>query len=530
MKNGRLLVRPLSSLIGSNSSLFPQKHIHHPISLQNSTFLASILQHYINSSSPSHGQTIHAQILKAGLRPNTNVSIKLLILHLKCGSLANARNMFDGMPGPTLSAYNFIITGYFKKGLAKESLELVRKLAFSGEKPDGFILSMVLKLSATLVLLNLARQVHAQIIKLICQSDDVLIAALIDSYVKNGKVGYARGVFDALSERKLVCSTALIVGYMDEGSFRKAEEIFDSLREKDTVVFNAMIEGYSKTLDTAENSLEVYKTMQQLSFQPTISTLVSIIGACSLLSALEFGRQVHCQVIKIGLFSHVKSGSALIDMYSKCGRVEDARDAFDHMPEKNVFSWTSMIDGYGKNGIPCKALELFYDMRRTYSVKPNYATFLSALSACGHAGLVSSGQDIFESMERDYSLKPRMEHYACMVDLLGRSGNLREAYNFIKRIPERPSSDVWAALLGASRLHGNLDMADIAAKEVFELSKDWRPGAYVALSNTFAAAGKWEGVCQVRELMKERGVSKDTGRSWVGTDKGLCGFHVGELI
>ena len=196
----------------------------------------------------------------------------------------------------------------------------------------------------------------------------------------------------------------------------------------------------------------------------------------------------------------------------------DTRRVFDHMLVKNVFSWTSMIDGYGKNGFPDEALQLFGKIQTEYGIVPNYVTFLSALSACAHAGLVDKGWEIFQSMENEYLVKPGMEHYACMVDLLGRAGMLNQAWEFVMRMPERPNLDVWAALLSSCRLHGNLEMAKLAANELFKLNATGRPGAYVALSNTLAAAGKWESVTELREIMKERGISKDTGRSWVGAD------------
>ena len=202
-------------------------------------------------------------------------------------------------------------------------------------------------------------------------------------------------------------------------------------------------------------------------------------------------------------------------MSSKCGRVEDGRRVFDGMAERNVVTWTSMIDGYGKNGLPDEALELFGEMR---GVRPNHATFLSALSACARAGLLARGQEVFQSMEREHSLKPRMEHHACMVDLLGRFGSVRQAYNFVRGMPARPNSDVWAALLGAATLHGDVDIANVAAKEVFELSRGGRPGAYMAFSNILAAAGKWAGVHDVREMMKRHGVLKDAACSWVGSE------------
>lgn len=353
--------------------------------------------------------------------------------------------------------------------------------------------------------------------KLDVEADDVLYTGLIDSYVKSGRVDNARIVFDMMLEENVVCSTSMITGYMNGGFVEDAEEIFEKVVEKDIVVFNAMIEGYSKQSEYAKRALEVYIEMQRSGFWPNISTFASVIGACSALASYEVGQQVQCQLMKTLLFKDLKLGSALIDMYSKCGRVEDARRVFDWMPKRNVFSWTSMIDGYGKNGEPYRALELFCLMKE-WMVEPNYVTFLGALSACAHAGLVDRGRKIFESMERDYSLRPQMEHYACMVDLLGRAGNLDDAWNLIMKMPERPNSDVWAALLSSCRIYGEVEMARVAANEIFTLNASSRPGAYVALSNTLADAGKWDNVSELRELMKISGVSKDTACSWVGAD------------
>ncbi|KAA8515157.1 hypothetical protein F0562_018336 [Nyssa sinensis] len=333
-------------------------------------------------------------------------------------------------------------------------------------------------------------------------ADDVLFTALVDSYVKSGRVNYARMVFDIMLEKNVICSTSMITGYMKQGSMEDAEDVFKKTVDKDVVVFNAMIEGYSKSIETAKKAIVVYIDMQRLDFRPTISTFASIIGVCSVLSAFEIGQQVQGQLMKTEFYTGIKMGSALIDMYSKCGRIEDARRIFDHMAERNVFSWTSMIDGYGKNGNPNEALELFSTMQREHCIQPNYVTFLGALSACGHAGLVAKGKEIFESMERDYSMKPKMEHYACMVDLLGRAGSLNQAWEFVMGMPEKPNSDVWTALLSSCRLHGDVEMANIAAKEVFKSSTDVRPGAYIALSNTLAAAGKWDSDYQ--SLIKHR--------------------------
>ncbi|OMO65345.1 hypothetical protein COLO4_31336 [Corchorus olitorius] len=492
MKNGRLLtIRPFilpspnsrNFLVPTNNA-FPAVD-HNYLSNPTSTTLSSALQHFINSDTPSHGQKIHAHIIKTGFSPNTNVSIKLLIIYLKSGFLKYASQMFDELPQQTLSAYNYLIGGYLKHGKVEESLGLVRRMVYSGEKPDGFTFSMIFKASGCgsdrVVLPRfLGRMAHALMVKLDVQPDDVLYTALVDSYVKSGKVRYARTVFDLMLNENVICSTALITGYMNEGLVEEAEDVFNKTLGKDVVVFNAMIEGYSKSVETAKRGLMLFVDMQRLNFRPNGSTSI---------------------------------GSALLDMHAKCGRIEDARRVFDCMPEKNVFTWTSMIDGYGKNGNPNKALDLFHVMQEC-CVQPNYVTFLSALSACAHAGLLAKGREIFKSMERDYSMKPKMEHYACMVDLLGRAGSLDQAWELVMGMPEKPNSDVWAALLSSCRLHDDVQMANIAANELFKLNADNRPGAFVALSNTLAAAGKWDGVSELREMMKARGILKETACSW----------------
>ena len=526
MKHGRpALVRTstLSFLVNHKPKPILSPHQHYNIYHSSAQALSSDLQYYINSDNASHGQKIHAHVLKTGFEPNTNVSIKLLILHLKCGFLSYARKVFDELPHRTLSAYNYMIAGYIKQGLVEESLGFVSKLVFSNIKPDAYTFSMMLKAStcADGCVPCLGRVVHAQIIKSDVGADDVLYTVLVDSYVKNANVGYARIVFDMMLERDIVCSTSMITGYMNQGSFEDANEIFRKTAEKDIVVFNAMIEGYSKSVEHASRSLEIYVGMQRLSFRPNISTFASVIGACSALAAYKVAQQVQSQLMKTEFFKHIKIGSALIDMYSKCGRVEDAQKVFDHMPERNVFSWTSMIDGYGKSGYPYEALELFRVMRQECHIEPNFVTFLGALSACAHAGLVDKGMEIFETMKGDYHLRPNMEHYACMVDLLGRAGSLNQAWELVKAMPEKPNSDVWAVLLSSCRLHGNVEMANVAANELFKLNANDRPGAYIALSNTLAEAGKWDSVSALRERMKIRGVSKDTGRSWVATDYSL---------
>ncbi|CAH2034213.1 unnamed protein product [Thlaspi arvense] len=224
--------------------------------------IARALQEHINSPSPKAGKKIQADIIKTGFRPDLNVSIKLLILHLKCGCLSYARQVFDELPKPTLSAYNYMISGYLKHGFVKELLLLVQRMSYSAEKADGYTLSMVLKASSshgsTMTLpRSLCRLVHARIIKCDVEHDDVLVTALVDAYVKSGKLECARTVFETMKDENVVCATSMISGYMNQGLLDDAEEIFNTTRVKDIVVYNAMVEGFSRSSETAERAVHI---------------------------------------------------------------------------------------------------------------------------------------------------------------------------------------------------------------------------------------------------------------------------------
>ncbi|KAL4188391.1 hypothetical protein AMTRI_Chr08g202170 [Amborella trichopoda] len=479
----------------------------------NSTGLSCALQSYIDSNAHLEGQTLHAFIVKAGFKPDIYLSTKLLILYVKSNNLKYARQMFDKIHEPTIESWNAMISCYSRNGPAEKTLNFISQMANSGLKFDGFTYASILRVSALIHDLGLGKQVHTQITKNGFQSDEVLYTALIDMYSKSDSISCARKVFSEMPERNVVSCTAMIHGYMRCACPNEAHEIFDGIHEKDVVAWNALIEGYSSHPNYALKSLTAYVEMQRSGFRPTVSTFSSIIGACIILSALEQGQMIHAQVIKSDSRHDVRSNSALIDMYAKCGEILESRRVFDKMPHKNIVSWTAIIDGYGKHGDTNEALRLYEKMLK-FGIQPNHVTFLSMLSACGHTGLTQEGWQVFMSMREEYGLEPKVEHYACMVDILGRAGLLDEALCFIRKMPVEPNDDVWGALLGACGIHGNVEMASLAAEELFKLNAA-RPGSYVGLSNTFAAAGRWEGVSKVRELMREKGVSKDAGCSWV---------------
>lgn len=260
--------------------------------------------------------------------------------------------------------------------------------------------------------------------------------------------------------------------------------------------------------------------------KPDKFTFPSILRACASIVSLEQGKQVHACIIKTESEPNIVLESSLVDMYVKCGTIEDARRVFDKMPERNVVSWTAIIAGYGRYGDSKEVFMLFEQMQQL-GLKPNYVTLLAILNACSHAGLVDEAWHYFESIDRDYHIKPRVEHYSCMVDLLGRAGRLDEANEFINRMPLKPHAAIWGTLLGACRMHGNIELGKIAAEHLFNLDSQ-NAGKYVVLSNIYAAAGRWEDVAKVRKLMKDRGVKKEPGCSWIEYRKKIHLFVVGD--
>jgi pentatricopeptide repeat protein len=246
---------------------------------------------------------------------------------------------------------------------------------------------------------------------------------------------------------------------------------------------------------------------------PDSATMVNVLKACARLGALQQGKWIHDYTTRAGFQGNTFVETALIDMYAKCGSIDIAHKLFDKMSTRDVVSWSAMIAGYGMHGRGNDALAVFSKMQHT-CIQPNDVTFVSVLSACSHAGLVDEGWHYFKCMSRDYCIMPRAEHYACMVDLLGRAGNLDEAQDFILSMPIQPNADVWGALLGACRIHCNVMLAECAAKYLFDLNPQ-NAGYYVLLSNTYAAAGRWDDAAKVRTNMKEMGLKMTPGCSFI---------------
>ncbi|KAH0910040.1 hypothetical protein HID58_033361 [Brassica napus] len=368
--------------------------------------------------------------------------------------------------------------------------------------------------------LDQIKQVHAHVIRQGHDQSCYIITKLIRTLTRLGVPmdPYPRRVMELVQFRNPFLWTAVIRGYAVQGNLSEAVSMYGCMRKEGitpvSFTFSALLKACGSVGD-----LSLGRQFHAQTFR--LIAVAGFISACAQLGASKYADRAVEIALKSGYSpsDHVVIGSALIDMYSKCGDVEEAVNVFESMNNKNVFSYSSMILGLAMHGRAREALDLFHYMVTQTTIKPNTVTFVGVLTACSHAGLVDQGRQIFASMQQTFGVEPTRDLYTCMVDLLGRAGRLQEALEVIKTMSVEPHGGVWGALLGACRIHKDPDVAEIAARHLFEIEPDVI-GNYILLCNVYASAGDWEGVLSVRKLIKEKGLKKTPAVSWVVDENG----------
>eukprot|EP01018_Ginkgo_biloba_P001961 Gb_38292 [translate_table: standard] len=442
---------------------------------------ASVLKACASLATLEQGKLIHGEVIKFGYVSDVFVGSAIVDMYAKCESMDDAHTVFCKMSKRNVVSCNTMIAGYAQYGHAVEALKLFSQMLWLSMKPDLFTFTSILAACPILATPDQGRQVHAHTVKIGFDSDVSVGNALVGMYWKCGSMNDACKVFDNMAGQNAVSRTAMIAGYTQNG--------------------------------LGEEALKFFCQMQSVGSKLDQFTFSSALRACATLAAMEQGNRIYACIIKNGFESDVFVGSSLVDMYSKCGRIEDACKIFDTMHERNVVSWNAMITGYAQHGLGKQAIELFEQMQQA-GIKPSHITFIGVLFACSHVGLVAEGFHYFDIMSQDYGITPSVEHYTCMVDLLGRAGHLLEAESFIYKMPFEPGAVVWRALLGACRVHGNMELGKRAAEYSIKLEPQ-EAATYVLLSNIYASAGRWDDVVKVRNMMKDQGVIKEPGRSWI---------------
>ncbi|KAK9089510.1 hypothetical protein Scep_028592 [Stephania cephalantha] len=401
--------------------------------------------------------------------------------------------LFSLLPHPTTFFYNTLLKAHSNSKSYSQPIKIYSQIITSGLSPDFYTYPFVFKACAHHSLFQQGRCLHGQALKFGLASCVYVNNSLIHFYSVNGCVG-------------------------------DAERLFAMGLDLDVVSWNCMISGYC---GMAKEGLELFcRMLGEEGVRPSEVILASAVSGCADLGALELGKWVHWYLRGNGIELSVYLGTALVDMYAKCGEVGMALEVFDGMREKNLLAWSTMIKGLGMHGRGEEALSVFSNMEKA-GIKPDDIAFIGILCACTHAGLVDKGREIFNSMSRDYGIVPKIEHYGCMVDLLARAGMLDEARDLIERVPMKPDAHIWGSLMAGCRFYKNVEMAEYAVKHLIELEPD-NSGVYVLLSNIYAVSGRLDDARKVRDLMERKGVSKIAGCTLIEVCGTVHEFIVGD--
>ncbi|XVF20009.1 hypothetical protein REPUB_Repub11eG0161000 [Reevesia pubescens] len=479
---------------GTHSGNIPIMHR----SFQSSTdAYANLIETYTRDRALKSGRLLHAHLIINGLARLTYLASKFVTFYTECGQMSDARKLFDKIPKTNLHGWISIIGACSRRGYYREAINFFSEMHAEGLGINKYVIPSILKACGHVLDQETGKKIHCLCLKKSFESDAFVISSLIDMYSKCGKVEKAKKVFDRMFEKDLVALNAIVSGYAQNGLVEKGLRLVEEMKlmgvKPDVVTWNTLIAGFSKKGDYLMVS-KVFELMLANGIEPDVS-----------------GKEVHGYAVVIGVVDDIYVKSALVDMYAKCGFISEARTLFYKMSEKSTVTWNSMIFGYANHGYCEEAIQLFKQMQ---GKKPDHLTFTAVLTACSHAGLVELGKCIFNLMQEKYKITPRLEHYACLVDLVGRAGKLDEAYDIIKTMSIEPDLFVWGALLGACRTHGNIDLAEVAAKHLREL-EPVSPGNNLLLANLYADAGSWGNVARLKKMMKKRKLRKFLGRSWI---------------
>ncbi|XP_057981564.1 pentatricopeptide repeat-containing protein At2g34400 [Malania oleifera] len=444
----------------------------------------------------NHAQAAHSSVLKIGLDNDGHVSHSLITMYAMCTELPYARKVFDEIVERDLVSWNSMISGYSKMGFARDAVRLFWAMTDAGFEPDEMTLVSVLGACGDLGDLSLGRCIEGFVVENKMELNSYVGSALIDMYSKCG---------DLLSARR----------------------VFDGMLKKDVVAWNAMITGFAQN-GMSDDAIMLFNDMRKEGISPDKITLIGVLSACASVGSLDFGKWVDAYTLQRGLQCDTYVATALIDMYAKCGCLDHALRVFEDMPQKNEVSWNAMISALAFHGQAREALSLFLHMLRDHgTVRPNDVTFVGVLSACVHAGLVDEGRQLFNSMGLSFGLVPKIEHYSCMVDLLARAGRVHEAWDLIEKMPEKPDEVTLGALLRACLKVKNVDVSEHVMQLLFDMEPS-NSGNYIISSKIYASLNRWDDAARMRMLMRQKGVTKTPGCSWIEIGNQLHEFHAGD--
>ncbi|KAK8924100.1 Pentatricopeptide repeat-containing protein [Platanthera zijinensis] len=472
---------------------------------------------------PTVARQIHAHAVVHGFNRHVYLQNSLINVYMVCDEQDSARQVFVLMPLKDAVSFNTMISRYAEKGFSLEAFEVFRDMIRSGTRFDEYTAVGLLQACGRLKSATLGKSVHAVVMRRmpLLKSFLILSNAIMDMYSKCEEMRIASKVFDGLEKRDEISWNIIISGFAGAGQLDIACEYFTRSPVRDLISWNSLLAGYAREGEWRE-ALIVFEKMLARGVKPDKITSAALVSAASEMGVLDRGRCVHGWAVKVHGYSDAFLGSALIDMYSKCGSCEGSLRVFNLIEGKDVAAWTAMIAALGFHGRGIEALELFGRLRGRRLV-PNSVTFIAVLAACSHTGLVDQGLRIFSDMKEEYGVEPGVEHYGCLVDLLARSGKIDEARDLMRRMEMEPSESMWGAILSASTVRSDVKLAMEALEKLDEMGVG-DDGGYVMMSNAYASCGRWSNSDTVRGIMGGRGMKKTAGWSGVVIDGILHDF------
>ncbi|ONK76697.1 uncharacterized protein A4U43_C03F31180 [Asparagus officinalis] len=556
---------------------------------------ASIFRSCAGLSCARTGGQYHCHSLKNNYDLDIVVGTAILDMYAKSGGLDDAMKVFQYLPTRSLQTWNAVIVGFVRNGQGLEAMELFRAMQRSGVGVDGISLSGVFSACAEAKGYLQGLQAHSLAIKSTLSSDICVANAILDMYGKCRAIDEAYSVFEEMNRRDIVSWNAIIAAFeqnekyeetllhfdhmlrcgMDPDDFtygsvlkacaglqsrdygekihdkiiksglgldpfigsalidmyckcgmmEEAQKLHSRIEEQTLVSWNAIISGFSlqKQSEVAQN---LFSKMIDMGLKPDNFTYATVLDTCANLAMVGLGKQMHAQIIKQKLKDDIFISSSLVDMYAKCGHLPDSLLIFEKMLERDFVSWNALICGYAHHGLGSEAIKMFEQMQLE-NIKPNQATFISVLRACAHVGLVDEGIHYFDLMTKYYTLEPQIEHYSCMVDIIGRAKGIHEALELINSMPFEPDDVIWRTLLNVCKIHGNVEMAEVAVANILRLDPQ-DSSSYIHLSNIYAEVGRWGDVSKLRRIMKESRMKKEPGCSWIEVMSDMHTFLVGD--
>lgn len=423
--------------------------------------------------------------------------------YVKLGMMKQARSFFYRMPCRDFVSWNTMVVGYAHCGRFREALRFYGMLRRLSIGYNEFSFASVLIVCVKLREFELCRQIHGQVLVVGFSSNVVISSSIVDAYAKCGKMEDARRLFDEMPVRDIPAWTTLVSGYATWGHLDLAAELFSQMPRKNSYSWTSLIGGYARN-GLGHEALGVFREMIKLQVRPDQFTFSSCLFACAIIASLKHGKQIHGFLVRNNIRPNTVVVSAIVDMYAKCGSMENARRVFDFVGDKqDVVLWNTMMSVLAHYGYGMEAMVMLNNMLKS-GVKPDRTTFVAILNACSHSGLVREGLQFFKSMNGEHGVVPDLEHYACLIDLLGRVGCFDESVKDLQmKMDCKPGDLVWNTLLGVCRLHGNTELG----REVAEFLIKWQPqssAACVLLSSIYAALLKWGLVEEERHIMDDR--------------------------